>query len=643
MTKKRSLQQQIDRKAIAILSNKMPPELLMREQDEDFGIDIELELFKAGSSDTQESTGVLFKAQVKGVADGQSLSINNNKISKSFKIEDIHYWYEQLDIPVVIFLVDNKSEDVYWTDFYSNSKLREDYEHAQANKQKSLNIHFDKDRVFPQDINVLLNNITIARQRIALSSLYSQEALASHVEDLKDTNVEISKISNRMELTLYKELSDLFESNKYQEANDLATEILENRRYSQRVKFATVLALEPIYHMDIQNRNLERGATCGRPFLMLHAKVNECIEYIENERNIGEKDDIYQNVFSFWKIAIKIALYSAKLLDSSVQHQVFSNQEEDAFAMLTAYQIQKTQQEHWRCLKDAFSEYDQYLSNLTSSKSDSNLIQSLPYVACAMIDSMRPLYYYYNQVEDKEAKETLSNYIYGLGMSGFNSSILSGDVYVAQKIITNLCTFFITDGEESKGMQFAEQIASIDESDDDFISQISDYSKRFINDISKIETNQEPLHPMDERKEFAIKLAALEGMDISREPYENEYPDEIGMGIHRVLHDALQELDLTNYLKDCVHRHVYASRHFGCSAITPMYGLGFASQRKEFYCFKKNYRSREISYKTEDNYKRFKSKYCDGCKDIEPHSNEWRYDYNYQQNRDLEYSQMEEE
>ena len=91
--KKRGRQQQIDDKALAILRYKMPEGFVFREQEKDFGIDCELEHFQeveSGQGSLQASTGVIFKAQVKGVEDGARLELATKPVlSKGFEVRDL--------------------------------------------------------------------------------------------------------------------------------------------------------------------------------------------------------------------------------------------------------------------------------------------------------------------------------------------------------------------------------------------------------------------------------------------------------------------------------------------------------------------------------------------------------------------------
>jgi hypothetical protein len=100
--KYRSQQQQIDDKALGILRYKFPEGFVFREQEKDFGIDCEFEQFKQsrlGGESLQASTGVIFKAQVKGVEDRSGLELKTKPVlSKAFETRDLEYWYEQMKL-----------------------------------------------------------------------------------------------------------------------------------------------------------------------------------------------------------------------------------------------------------------------------------------------------------------------------------------------------------------------------------------------------------------------------------------------------------------------------------------------------------------------------------------------------------------
>ncbi len=71
--------------------------------DVDLGVDAEIEVI-----DVNVSTTHIIKAQIKS-----SDNISGNKHTVSVKQENVEYWKE-INLPVVVFLVDLKTEKIYW-------------------------------------------------------------------------------------------------------------------------------------------------------------------------------------------------------------------------------------------------------------------------------------------------------------------------------------------------------------------------------------------------------------------------------------------------------------------------------------------------------------------------------------------------
>jgi len=171
--KQRSPQQQTDEQATRILIGKTPSGIVFREQGEDYGIDCELEQFTANPDRPgfEKSTGVLFKGQLKGTARARELEVaDGTALSKQFDVDDLYYWYEQLSVPVILFLVDVDTQVVYWTEFYSDPDLRAGYRRARQGGQASLSVRFRKSSTFPETLEGLLQAVEHAYECIALSA-----------------------------------------------------------------------------------------------------------------------------------------------------------------------------------------------------------------------------------------------------------------------------------------------------------------------------------------------------------------------------------------------------------------------------------------------------------------------------------------
>jgi hypothetical protein len=103
---KRDRRHVIGEKAVRAVMRTLPAEWIVREQGGDYGIDIEIELAST------EVTGRLLKGQVKG-HEGLAWTADKTNLQQ-VKASTLEYW-NQLPLPVVVFLVDVDNETVYWS------------------------------------------------------------------------------------------------------------------------------------------------------------------------------------------------------------------------------------------------------------------------------------------------------------------------------------------------------------------------------------------------------------------------------------------------------------------------------------------------------------------------------------------------
>lgn len=93
-------------RGIAILKVKLPTPWILRNQVEsDYGVDVEIEL-----ADTRV-LGIIFKAQVRTKTPIRWRS--DATFREPFDSGKLFYW-RSISLPVVLFLVDNEKEEVYW-------------------------------------------------------------------------------------------------------------------------------------------------------------------------------------------------------------------------------------------------------------------------------------------------------------------------------------------------------------------------------------------------------------------------------------------------------------------------------------------------------------------------------------------------
>lgn len=160
---KRPKQHEIDSAARRLFQNSWPDAHPLRKQDEDYGIDFEVEIFKDG-----ESTGAIFKIQLKG-SRRPNYSVDGKIISFKLELNRAKYLIEQIEIPTAIILCDTTKELVYWNVLHLDQRLQKEYDHCKERGRKTITVHFETCNKLPDTIERLLNAFYKAGDFLALA------------------------------------------------------------------------------------------------------------------------------------------------------------------------------------------------------------------------------------------------------------------------------------------------------------------------------------------------------------------------------------------------------------------------------------------------------------------------------------------
>jgi hypothetical protein len=164
---KRTSQQITDTEARRLFQSSLPPEWVAREQSDDYGIDFEVEVFIQN-----QSTGIIFKAQLKG---SQDTTIVDNFISQSIPIKNILYYLVEVKIPVFIIIADIPNSKVYWYAPQLDSEL---LDRAKNSDQNSLTVYVPVTNILPSSSGNMIQthikcNLLLSTQDLASASTFS--------------------------------------------------------------------------------------------------------------------------------------------------------------------------------------------------------------------------------------------------------------------------------------------------------------------------------------------------------------------------------------------------------------------------------------------------------------------------------------
>lgn len=149
--------QEISRIADRLFQSLVPETLAIRNQQdqEDYGIDYELELMKPGD----QPSGFIFKIQQKGtrkplvIHGGETLSFSDLTVSKA------RYYLSEIEIPAVFVLVDVSARICYWTFLQGNDQLRQAYQDAIAENRKTVTLHIPTTNRLPESWDRLIASV----------------------------------------------------------------------------------------------------------------------------------------------------------------------------------------------------------------------------------------------------------------------------------------------------------------------------------------------------------------------------------------------------------------------------------------------------------------------------------------------------
>lgn len=629
MNKYRSESQQIDDRACNILEYKAPNVFVFRRQGKDIGIDYEVEYFLPEDkilNKLQSSTGIIFKAQVKGVKSGKRIALNrSNALSKKLRIRDLEYWYKQIKIPVIIFLVDVESDKIYWVDFYSNEKLRSDFEKAKQYNQAVVNVHFPKNQTFPEKTSKLLATVSHAQQRIALLTLPDFAAIQEHFQETADIEKEISSIEERRALAYYQRFGRSL-------ADDLnkaflnAEEILEDRKFSDYIKLLTILSSGLI----ISNSDIPSSMKLDELTASLSWQVSAIKRYILISNDV---EPVVRYTSDLLEAILRIRRVTKTIVEHKLKLKWYEARKDNSLASLSASIGFVFESNAFNEFTEAVKDFNKIVDN---QKDIAIHLKATGLTAPYLIQAFIPLaqaFYFANEFDKENAVIE-----YGLYLMKFHIVICEAfqDHYLLNQNLVTLIMLFMKLEGDSDFSPIKEVVDAIE--DESFRALAEGLYKELVGKAIETQAQMnESRNISDEiaaRKAQAIEMARLEGIDLDKDSSEIQYNDQLQKMIHDVLRKGIIELDLTEYLIDCQFRHIFKPEFEGVSPVADLFGLGFASSRKSVMCMKKKLFSRSIPYYLKETFEDFYSEHCKGCAEIKPHPEGWRYTYNWQIEQD---------
>ena len=248
MSKKMPRQHEIDELAGRLFASTLPASWRIREQNKDYGIDMEIEIF-----DDHKTTGIIFKVQLKGTENPIFLA-DQSFICLQLRKTDANYFCEEISIPVILILVDVSAKKAWWHPIQLDTKLQEENLKKSENHKSTVVLHINPENSLPSSLNNLFNKIResqiyLAIKKISKTSPELLQAAINFIPDIDSIHHQLSQqISN---LNIIK-LAKAWDAKDIDSLEDLINEITCNNHSSIVENYHAYFYLELLERNKLQ-------------------------------------------------------------------------------------------------------------------------------------------------------------------------------------------------------------------------------------------------------------------------------------------------------------------------------------------------------------------------------------------------------
>ena len=239
---------QIDREAGRIFAPIIPNNYAVRSQEdqEDFGIDYELEL----TDDNDQPTGFVFKVQQKGTVKA-TLIKNDTLVSFSeFTVAKVKY-YLKFPMPVVLVVVDVPSRRAWWTMLQGNTDVLDAYDEAVKGGKTTMTVHLPTANALPATFDKMVAAVAEAQKWVTLESLKTApppDLLKAAVRDA-DLDASVESFTRNKDLFHSEQIERWLKEGKYDDGFKRSEAILNSPSETLTMRFAAgmnLMRIEPV-------------------------------------------------------------------------------------------------------------------------------------------------------------------------------------------------------------------------------------------------------------------------------------------------------------------------------------------------------------------------------------------------------------
>ena len=237
---KRPVAHEIETRSRQVFERSIPPGWVARSQTPDYGVDYDVEVFKA-----ETSTGVTFKIQLKG-SERLLLGQDHFHIGYALETDSAKYLCEELTTPTILAVVDLATETVYWTAPQLDKDLRARLGTAIKEGKKSLVAHVPVANTLPPTTDALLNAVADAQILIGTRTVQhaSIPSFARATAGRFDPDVLVRELTTKAAVVRVQQIRTLYTEDKLDEARATLEQILAMPDADLGVKFAALGEVE---------------------------------------------------------------------------------------------------------------------------------------------------------------------------------------------------------------------------------------------------------------------------------------------------------------------------------------------------------------------------------------------------------------
>jgi hypothetical protein len=258
---------EIGRLAGRIFQHIIPPNWAARSQEdqEDYGVDYELELTDEGD----HATGQIFKIQQKG-SEAAILNAAGTFVSFSeIPVPRVRYYLTQLQVPIIFVVVDVRTKKIYWVKMQGNAEVSKALTDAEAAKQKTMTLHLPAENLLPATFDRLLQAVRESGSWLVMQGI--KAATSTELLDAAlraaDFTASAQAVARQHDIFRSGQIEQELQAKRYESAFQRSEVLFQSASESVEMRFAAALNLlriNPVLLRVREQEDREKALTLSR-------------------------------------------------------------------------------------------------------------------------------------------------------------------------------------------------------------------------------------------------------------------------------------------------------------------------------------------------------------------------------------------